>query len=233
MNAPYRTDRDALEGRLAALDKELEALRAQKRHLSSVNEREAQVAREAEEVRKKLLQARRTATVSLLDGVRVASPCSAGWDNMKGDDRVRFCGLCEKNVYDLSQMTRDEAERFVRENEAPGACIRLHRRKDGTILTADCAVGARRVLRLRVVGAVAGVSMLGAAVAAWTMIAPDQKARRAMDGDLDDIKAAQIDDVVAVDGQMHVTAGMMVAPGRDIPPEDPAIGPRPGPKVHR
>lgn len=32
-----------------------------------------------------------------LDGLRVASPCSASWYRMTGDDRVRFCDQCRKN----------------------------------------------------------------------------------------------------------------------------------------
>jgi hypothetical protein len=42
--------------------------------------------------------------------MRVASPCSASWDAVEGDGRVRFCRLCGSNVYDLSEMTRAEVE---------------------------------------------------------------------------------------------------------------------------
>lgn len=33
-----------------------------------------------------------------LHELRVASPCRADWDKMQGDDRMRFCGTCAKNV---------------------------------------------------------------------------------------------------------------------------------------
>src|SRR5688572_20020017 len=36
-----------------------------------------------------------------LTQIRVASPCRARWDEMEGDERVRFCGHCQKNVYHL------------------------------------------------------------------------------------------------------------------------------------
>jgi hypothetical protein len=51
---------------------------------------------------------RQTATVppSLLDRIRIASPCKVSWDEMAGDDRVRFCGHCAKDVYDLSALGR-------------------------------------------------------------------------------------------------------------------------------
>ena len=47
---------------------------------------------------------------SPLNNVRVASPCSANWDEMYGTDRKRLCSQCDMNVYNLSAMTREEAE---------------------------------------------------------------------------------------------------------------------------
>ena len=46
---------------------------------------------------------------SFLDDIQIATPCSASWDDMRGDDRVRHCGDCRMNVYNLSEMTRAEA----------------------------------------------------------------------------------------------------------------------------
>src|SRR6476646_493839 len=88
----------------------------------------------------------------LLENLRIATPCSADWSEMAGDDRVRFCGGCEKNVYNLSAMTRDEAEALVRDREGR-LCVRLYQRADGTVLTQDCPVGVRRTrLQARVRG---------------------------------------------------------------------------------
>jgi hypothetical protein len=87
---------------------------------------------------------------STLDDISVASPCPASWDGMKGDARVRNCGECKKNVYDLSSLTRAEAEKLIFQHEG-SVCVRFFRRADGTILTADCPVGlaarARRTAR--------------------------------------------------------------------------------------
>lgn len=81
-----------------------------------------------------------------LELIRVATPCRAEWDKMTGDDKVRFCGSCAKNVYNLSAMTRDEAERLMGEKEG-NLCVRLHRREDGTVLTSDCPVGISTMQR--------------------------------------------------------------------------------------
>ena len=48
-----------------------------------------------------------------LEQIRVREPCTADWDRMSGDDRVRFCEGCQSHVHNLSAMTRDEAERLV------------------------------------------------------------------------------------------------------------------------
>jgi hypothetical protein len=37
-------------------------------------------------------------------------PCDARWDEMVGDDRVRHCGSCARDVYDVSAMCEREAE---------------------------------------------------------------------------------------------------------------------------
>ena len=75
--------------------------------------------------------------------LRIASPCKAPWENMDGDDRVRFCRECDRNVYDLSAMSEREARRLIAEREGR-LCVRFYQRRDGRVLTSDCPVGAKR-----------------------------------------------------------------------------------------
>ena len=63
---------------------------------------------------------------------------------MIGDERVRFCGQCELNVYNLSAMSTLEAESLIARTEGR-LCVRYYRRKDGSIITQDCPVGLRRL----------------------------------------------------------------------------------------
>ena len=76
----------------------------------------------------------------VLEDIRIASPCDVPWESMQGDGRVRFCGQCRLNVYDLSGMTRAEGEALIAKGLAAGKlpCVQLWRRADGTILTQDC-----------------------------------------------------------------------------------------------
>lgn len=81
-----------------------------------------------------------------LDHVRVAAPCNVDWDSMFGDERVRFCGQCKLNVYNLSEMSKKEAELLVTRTEGR-LCIRYYQRRDGSIITRNCPVGLRAIKR--------------------------------------------------------------------------------------
>ncbi len=81
-----------------------------------------------------------------LEHVKVAAPCPADWERMVGDERSRYCDRCNLHVYNLSGMTRREAEALVTSNEGR-LCVRFYRRPDGTILTRNCPVGLTALRR--------------------------------------------------------------------------------------
>lgn len=96
---------------------------------------------------------------SPLRNIKIASPCSADWNEMYGDDRKRFCGDCKLNVYNLSGMTRDEAETLVMNAEGR-LCVRFYQRADGSVITQDCPVGWARVKQRTRVFATAAFSLV-------------------------------------------------------------------------
>ena len=106
-----------------------------------------------------------------LDDVRIASPCKMEWADMTGGDRVRHCAACQKNVFNLSGMKRAEAIDLLRATEGK-ICARFYRRKDGTMLTADCPVGVALIAR-KAKRAVLGacISTLGAVGALLAFLA--------------------------------------------------------------
>ena len=81
-----------------------------------------------------------------LDKIKIASPCSADWDEMFGDERKRHCAECRLNVYNLSEMTQVEAENFLINSEGR-VCLKIYRRTDGTVITKDCPVGWAKLKR--------------------------------------------------------------------------------------
>ena len=81
-----------------------------------------------------------------LENIKIASPCAADWDAMIGNERSRHCGDCKLNVYNLSEMTKQEAENFLIQAEGR-VCVRYFKRADGTVLTKDCPVGWKMIKR--------------------------------------------------------------------------------------
>lgn len=142
----FRSDLDALRARHDALEGEVAARQ-----------------RELLETRRMIDEVQRRAHLPVLDNIRVAAPCTADWSKMVGDERVRACADCSKNVYNLSGMTREEAEALLVEKEGR-LCVRYYRRADGTILFGDCAVGVKQRRRRRIVaGAAALLATAGVA----------------------------------------------------------------------
>lgn len=98
-----------------------------------------------------------------LDNIKIASPCSQDWNAMIGVGRKRYCGECKLNVYNLSGMTRTEAESLLMNSEGR-LCVRFYRRADGSILTKDCPVGWQAVKKRISRVATAFVSLVFAAL---------------------------------------------------------------------
>lgn len=83
----------------------------------------------------------------LLQRAQIAAPCHARWEDMTGDERSRHCGECNLKVHNVAGLTESEAEALLRSafdddgTQKQRLCMRIYRRADGTILTADCPVG--------------------------------------------------------------------------------------------
>lgn len=71
-----------------------------------------------------------------LDSVDVKSPCNESWDEMFGNDEVRFCSHCAKNVHNLSAMTKKKAEELVKKSEGK-LCVRYIKTPEGKLITAS------------------------------------------------------------------------------------------------
>ncbi len=94
-----------------------------------------------------------------LENLKIASPCSQDWDAMIGTERRRYCGECKLNVYNLSGMSRPEAENLIMNAEGR-LCVRFFKREDGTVLTQDCPVGWQAIKRRVSVKAAAFASLV-------------------------------------------------------------------------
>ncbi|AIE87654.1 hypothetical protein [Fimbriimonas ginsengisoli] len=104
-----------------------------------------------------------------LDNLSVVRQCPAQWSRMIGDDQIRFCSHCNQNVYNLTNMSREEAKAVLSETEGK-LCARFYKRGDGTIVTRDCSPAVKAGTKLKV----AFVAVFGGALAAlgFPILAP-------------------------------------------------------------
>jgi hypothetical protein len=73
-----------------------------------------------------------------LDVINVSKPCLASWDAMRGNDQLRFCDGCGKNVHNLSAMTKRQAADLLEACAGAGElCVRFARLPDGAVATLD------------------------------------------------------------------------------------------------
>ncbi|MCE3607064.1 hypothetical protein LXA47_26190 [Massilia sp. P8910] len=97
-----------------------------------------------------------------LQRIEIASPCTASWDKMKGDDRVRHCNDCNKSVFNLSAMPATQAAALMAEDSRGELCVRFYRRQDGTVMSGDCGDSPRAAVRQawRKLPGIAGAALL-------------------------------------------------------------------------
>lgn len=70
----------------------------------------------------------------LFDSIDVPAPCPQSWDAMIGDEKARFCGSCEKDIHNLSELTRYEVKKLLFQSEE-SVCVRMEKDADGRIKT--------------------------------------------------------------------------------------------------
>lgn len=119
-------------------------------------------------------------TSKLLDSVSIEKPCSASWDEMAGNDQVRFCRHCALSVNDLSTMTRAKAEKLVRRSNGR-LCLRIQRDPMGQVITRDLAQPiytiSRRASRIAAGAFTAVISLSTAAYAQTTANTQEDNSR--------------------------------------------------------
>lgn len=118
-------------------------------------------------------------STTILDRISIPSPCSADWDEMTGNEQVRFCLHCSKQVNNLSQMTRKKALELVARSKGR-LCVRYYRRPDGRVQTNGTTDNRlyqiKRRASLLATGAFTAVLGLASGVAAQTAAPAEQAA---------------------------------------------------------
>ncbi len=214
---PYRDEQLVLKSRRDDIAQRLQFLTERASELDAIRSERPKLEREIADLDARLRKLSTQRSLPVLERMHIAAPCNAAWDQMQGDDRVRFCGQCEKNVYNLSEMTRADAESLIATTEG-NACVRYYKRADGTVRTTDCAVGVSKRRRRRVLAVVGASAVAGAA-----LVAVQASTRStSVHGNVGDPGAQMLQGQVAI-----------VRPPSPPPPQhvDPAADPNPHPRV--
>ncbi len=131
---PLRERREVILNRLAALE-----------IADDADDERAALLRALDEVRMSLEQI--TPPRAVLQQLRLVRGCEVSWESMVGDARVRHCGACDREVFDLTAMDPDEVEAFVLSRRANLPCLRMHVRPDGRYQDGPCEPAQRRMLK--------------------------------------------------------------------------------------
>ncbi|HJQ33935.1 MAG TPA: ankyrin repeat domain-containing protein [Pyrinomonadaceae bacterium] len=119
--------------------------------------------------------------------LQISKPCSAEWNSMAGNKRVRFCAHCSLHVHNLSEITPAQASELVRRSGGR-LCLRIERDPGGFPRTRTLAEPLyqirRRVSRLAA-GAFGAALTLCSAAAAQAQASAPEPARRM------DVRAAE------------------------------------------
>jgi hypothetical protein len=172
----YRDDAAALHAYHDSLVQELAGLDAQLAGLGQTLAARERVAAELARVRALLVASSPRLQPIRLSKLKVASPCRESWSDMTGDDQVRHCTRCDKDVFNLSEMNAADAEALLaRHGTAP--CVRFFRRADGTVKTKDCPDRRPLIAGAIAASVIAAAGLAAAGVSAMaTMGAPDRPA---------------------------------------------------------
>ncbi len=70
------------------------------------------------------------------DRIAIKTPCQMDWYKMEGNERVRFCDLCQRHVYNLVHLSKPEIDKIWK-NEPERVCARMIKDTDGRLVTKE------------------------------------------------------------------------------------------------
>jgi hypothetical protein len=78
-----------------------------------------------------------------IDCKKMALPCTWTWDESYSTERYRYCGQCQRPVYNFTGLEIADAEEIILKAENR-AKFTLYKRTDGKYMTGDCPVAVKR-----------------------------------------------------------------------------------------
>lgn len=118
----------------------------------------------------------------IVESITIPTPCRQSWTSMHGDEVVRHCARCDKDVFNLSAMSLEQIATLVEAMQG-NLCGRFFRRPDGRLVTDYCPSTDRSQVAARI----AGAAVVAAGVAAGAVLvasAPKPVAAHSLDEEL-------------------------------------------------
>ena len=117
--------------------------------------------------------------LEVLNDTRVAAPCSVSWHSMRGDSHARHCDRCDRKVFNLSSLSATDAVALL-DRHGYDLCVRLYKRRDGTVMTKPCGERATSHWKWMAWAAslFASLSATGCATATQGMLAHPEVAKQ-------------------------------------------------------
>jgi hypothetical protein len=75
-----------------------------------------------------------------------SASCGSSWENMSGTDCIRLCDKCQLFVYDFKDKEKSEVDATVFRREGKENAS-FWKRIDGTFMTTNCPIGAKKRIR--------------------------------------------------------------------------------------
>ena len=108
-----------------------------------------------------------------LDTISVKSPCNESWDEMSGNDEIRFCSHCAQSVHNLSTLNRAEIEKLI-ERSNGRLCVRYVKTSQGKLIAA-LPENKSQIKRQRAIAARILASSLAFSTVAYAQSTPVSK----------------------------------------------------------
>ena len=147
----------------------------------------------------------------VLDPLRVGGDCDAAWDAMPGSDRSRHCARCDHAIYDLSALTRGEAEALVSAHAAVGKrlCGAITHTEGGTMANVSWWSRLRAAREQGVLVVAAAAVLVGATALGY---------RGPLVGALLDAEARRVAATAAIASDGDKSDSSKAEPDRQTPP---------------
>jgi len=111
----------------------------------------------------------------IVDFPAISFSCPKIWEQMQGDEKTRFCDVCQKNVHNLSMMNQGE-RRVLLASTGESPCVAYFKHLDGTPMDVTALPETHPLKHLLTQAALVSMSAVSMSAVAMSSIAMSARA---------------------------------------------------------